>query len=216
MGRPRAFDESVPLDQIVQMFWSRGYAVTSVRDLERSTGIGTTNLYNAFGSKRELLCATLARYSEQQTRAFIRDIEGIPSPTARIRTPIERITEAALHGADRMDCLAINTATELTPHDFEIATIVASDLAEVEVFFRRNLESAIAAGEAAPDLSADDVVRAFSALMFAFRVLARTCLDRAIIEGATRPLLALLQEAGSAAVDRPHITPLQMESPNDT
>ena len=123
MGRPRTFDESATLDQIVQMFWSRGYAATSIRDLERSTGLGIASLYNAFGGNRELYCAALARYLEQQTRAFIRDIEGIPSPAARIRTFVERITEAALHDSDRMGCLVINTATELGPHDSESAAI---------------------------------------------------------------------------------------------
>lgn len=214
MGRPRKFDESDALDKVVHLFWSHGYAASSIRDLEATTGIGTASLYNAFGGKRELFRAALARYSEQQIRALIRDIEDIPSPSGRIRTFVERITEAALVDPDRMGCLVINTATELGAHDPEIAATIARDLAEVESFFRRNVQAAIAAGEAPPDLSADDVARAFSALMFGLRVLARTCPDRVMMEGAARPLLALLEESGAAAADHPHIPP-QMETPDD-
>lgn len=193
MARPREFDQADVLDAIVGRFWSHGYKATSVRQLEEVSGLGTASLYNSFGDKRSVFLAALERYSEQRTQACLREIEHIPSPAARIRAFVARVTESALQDPDRMGCLMINTAIELGPHDPEIAAIVAGHLAEVEAFFRRNLEAALAAGEvAAPDLSPEDVARSFSALMFGLRVLARTCPDRVMMEGAARPLLALL------------------------
>lgn len=186
------------LDDVVRHFWSRGFSATSVRDLEAATGIGIASLYNAFGSKRGLFLAALERYSEQKTRACLRDIESsIGSPAPRIRSFVGRIIEKALIDPDRMGCLVINTAIELGPHDPEIAAVIADHLGEVEAFFRRNLEAAIAAGEAAPGVSPEDAARSFSALMFGLRVLARTRPDRDLMEGAARPLLAMLRDGAA-------------------
>lgn len=138
----------------------------------------------------------LERYSEQRTRACLNEIEQMSSPAARIRAFVEHITEAALQDPNRRGCLVINTAIELGPHDPEIAAIVAGHLAEVEAFFRRNLEAAVAAGEATANLSPDDAARSFCTMMFGLRVLARTRPDREMMEGATRPLLALVREDG--------------------
>lgn len=193
MARPRQFDESAALEQVVRQFWVRGYEATSVRDLEAATGIGMASLYNAFGGKRALFRAALEHYSEQQTHACLQDIDSIPSPAGRIRAFVTRVIDAALKDPDRMGCLMINTAIELAPHDPEIAAIVTSHLLKVEHFFHRNFEAAVAAGEAFPDVSPEDAARSFSTLMFGLRVLARACPDRRVMEGALRPLLALLK-----------------------
>ncbi|MEF2552279.1 TetR/AcrR family transcriptional regulator [Aurantimonas sp. A2-1-M11] len=193
MARPRAFDESAVLEQIVRLFWKRGYGATSVRDLEAATGIGMTSLYNAFGGKREIFRSALEHYSEHRTRRCLDDIEHLASPSDRIRTFVSRVTDAALGDPDRMGCLVINTAIELGPHDEEIAETVAGYLAEVEAFFRRNFEAAQRGEGADPDVTPEDAGRSFSALMFGLRVLARTRPDREMMEGAARPLLALLR-----------------------
>lgn len=199
MARPREFDQDAVLDAIVGRFWAHGYKATSVRHLEAVSGLGMASLYNSFGDKRTVFLAALERYSEQWTRAWLREIERIPSPAARIRAFVGRATDSALQDTDRMGCLVINTAIELGPHDREIAALVAGYLDEVEAFFRRSLEAAIAAGEAAPDLSPKDMARSFSALMFGLRVLARIRPDRSMMEGAARPLLTLLRDERAPA-----------------
>jgi TetR/AcrR family transcriptional regulator, transcriptional repressor for nem operon len=199
VARPRQFDQEAVLDAIVGHFWAHGYKGTSVRHLEEVSGLGTASLYNSFGDKLTVFLAALERYSEHRTRGWILEIERITSPAARIRAFVDGIIESALQDPDRMGCLVINTAIELGPHDPEVAAIVAGHLAEVEAFFRRNLEAALAAGEVQPSLSAQDAARSFSALMFGLRVLARTRPDRAMMEGAARPLLALLGDAPTPA-----------------
>lgn len=199
MARPREFEEAVALDEIVGRFWLKGYSATSVRELEAATGLGVTSLYNAFGGKRTLFLAALDRYLEERLRVRIREAELHPSPSERIPTFVQGVIEAALDDPDRKGCLLINTAVEVAPHDAKIAARVATALSEVEDFFRRALEAALASGEAPADLSPADIARSFSALMFGLRVLARARPDRATMEGAARPLLAMLRTGGLAA-----------------
>lgn len=66
MARPRNFDENAVLDAAMQRFWSRGYEVTSVRELADGMGLTSASLYNAFGDK---LGSTAARCSTTWTRA---------------------------------------------------------------------------------------------------------------------------------------------------
>lgn len=198
MARPRSFDETAAMDLVVRQFWARGFEATSVRDLEAATGLGMTSLYNAFGGKRALFRSALEHYSERRTGKCLRELERLPSPAERIRTFVARLIETALGDPDRMGCLVINTAIELGPHDPEIAAIVDGYLDEVEAFFRRNFEAAQKAGEADHSVSPADAARSFSALTFGLRVLARTRPDRETMEGAVRPLLALLHTKVSA------------------
>lgn len=192
MGRPRSFDETVAMELAVRRFWAWGFNATSVRDLQTATKLGGTSLYNAFGSKRALFLSALEHYSERRTRDCVRHMEQLTAPTERIHTFVARVTETALGDPDQLGCLVINTAIELGPHDPEIASMVNGYLGEVEAFFRRNLEAAQDAGEAVQTISPADAARSLSALMFGLRVLARTRPDRQTMEGATRPLLALL------------------------
>ncbi|ASY62153.1 Transcriptional regulator, TetR family [Sinorhizobium sojae CCBAU 05684] len=172
-----------------------------------------TSLYNAFGGKRQIFRSALDRYSEQRTRRCLDEIEHLASPADRIRTFVARVIEAALDDPDRMGCLVINTAVELGPHDEEISEIVADHLAEVEAFFRRNFAAAQKAGDADPNISPEDAGRSFSALMFGLRVLARTRPERKMMEGAARPLLALLREGDRVSAD--HAT-IQNAAPENT
>lgn len=62
VGRPRLFDRDTALDQAIRLFWRKGYAATSVRDLSEALGIGQPSIYNAFGGKRTLFYEAVAVY----------------------------------------------------------------------------------------------------------------------------------------------------------
>ena len=53
MPRVREFDPDVALEKAIQLFWHKGYAETSMRDLVAHTGVAHAGLYSAFGSKRK-------------------------------------------------------------------------------------------------------------------------------------------------------------------
>ncbi len=64
MARPRSYDEAVVVDAAARCFTELGYAATSVDDLVSATGLHRGSLYGAFGSKRGLFLASLARHAE--------------------------------------------------------------------------------------------------------------------------------------------------------
>lgn len=63
-GRPRSFDPNAVLDRAIPVFWTKGYDGASFRDLTSAMGIGAPSLVAAFGDKRGLFDAAIARYAE--------------------------------------------------------------------------------------------------------------------------------------------------------
>ena len=54
MGRPKGFERSEVLDKALQLFWKKGFADTSLQDLEKATGVNKSGLYSEFKDKDEI------------------------------------------------------------------------------------------------------------------------------------------------------------------
>ncbi len=63
MARPREFDEEDVLDKAMTLFWERGYAGTSLGEIEAATRLGRASLYAAFGDKEGLFVKVLERFA---------------------------------------------------------------------------------------------------------------------------------------------------------
>jgi len=62
MGRPRLFDEDAALEGAMQLFWSRGFAATSLDDLADAMDMNRPSMANAFGDKEAIYRRALARF----------------------------------------------------------------------------------------------------------------------------------------------------------
>jgi AcrR family transcriptional regulator len=54
MVRPRSFEPADVEEALLGVFWSRGYARTSIDELTSATGLLRGSLYAAYGSKEEM------------------------------------------------------------------------------------------------------------------------------------------------------------------
>jgi TetR/AcrR family transcriptional repressor of nem operon len=81
-GRPRAFDTQQALERARDLFWSRGYAATSIQDLVDELGVQRGSIYAAFGDKHDLYLKAVALYAEENRRAvaeLLRDGPALPA-----------------------------------------------------------------------------------------------------------------------------------------
>ena len=170
----KQFDTDAALDEAMGAFWARGYAATSIRDLVRCMGINRGSLYATFGDKRQLFIRALHRYDTQYRQAWTDALAESHTPKAAILGAFEAAIAAALDAGPRNGCLLVNTALELSPHDPDIAAIVADALGEMESFFRTMIERGQAAGEIPARVDPVDTARALLGLFVGLRVLARS------------------------------------------
>src|SRR6266550_3721070 len=74
MARLREFDYEQVLDGALQLFWRGGYEATSLDGLLNEVGLSKSSFYGAFGSKHEMLLASLDRYIDTVLKANIDDL----------------------------------------------------------------------------------------------------------------------------------------------
>ena len=192
MARPREFDEAAALEAALECFWQRGYEATSVRDLAASMGLTAPSLYNAFGDKQQLFARALDRYLHCTTRDRLKRLESSVPPKDAIFRFFAEIIEHSITDKKRKGCFLVNSALEVAPHHSDVSIVVADQFADIEGFFKRMVLAGQAEGTVPGNINARDMSRLLLGLLLGLRVLARTTPNRTLLEGVTRPALALL------------------------
>jgi TetR/AcrR family transcriptional repressor of nem operon len=114
--RTREFDTEAAVSRAMELFWSRGYEATSVRDLTRHLGIGQGSLYAAFGDKDGLYRAALEYYRSTLAAAAPESLKSGAGARPAIRAMLVERLRIAVAEAGR-GCLAVNAACERLPAD---------------------------------------------------------------------------------------------------
>jgi TetR/AcrR family transcriptional regulator, transcriptional repressor for nem operon len=127
-GRPRAFDTQQALARARDLFWSRGYAATSVQDLVDALGVQRGSLYAAFGDKRDLYLKAVALYARENREHLEEILRDGPVLPALRRMLLESsfLTGAPADPQGRRGCLVGNTTAELVPGDDAARALVAA------------------------------------------------------------------------------------------
>ena len=190
MPRTKEFEPGEALDAAMQLFWRKGYAATSLRDLLDGMGIGYGSLYNTFGDKHTLFLASLDRFRELRTSWIDEVLED--SGLSGIEEVFRRTVDGLVSFEPRRGCLLANTAVELGPHDAEVAAKISRYVRHTEAVFERALIRAQEAGEIPADRDPRALARFLVNALHGLRVLARVGTDRAVLEDAVRVALDVL------------------------
>lgn len=142
MARPKSFDQEKAMLNAMQLFWQTGYEATSVKDLERVTGLKTSSLYNTFGGKEQFFLNILKHYSEfviggRMKRYLIQD-----DPIKSIRDFFTTCFTGLPEGQEGIACLLVNTATEMAAHNENIRDIVIQNETKLREGFKACLDKA--------------------------------------------------------------------------
>ena len=147
MAGTKKFEPERALGEAMDLFWSRGYEATSVRDLMACMGIGRGSLYDTFGDKHALFLAALDRYEGARASGAIATLDAPGSARGAVRSVFERTVRQLAGDEERRGCLLANSAVELAPHDPEVAERVSRYWKRTEDAFHRALVRAQASGE---------------------------------------------------------------------
>ncbi|MFI0367018.1 TetR/AcrR family transcriptional regulator [Actinomadura sp. 1N219] len=174
-GRPRSFDDGQVAAEALELFWRRGYAATSLRDLKDGLGVLPGSLYAAFGDKHGLFLRALERYVDA-AREQAAELPGDGTVLPRIRTLLLSVLEAAQATPGR-GCMLGNTAAELLPGDETAGRLVQDGFGALEAGLAQALQAAQRSGEIRPDVDCGAQARLLLALMQGLHVVARAETD---------------------------------------
>jgi len=189
MARLREFDYEKVLDSGLQQFWRAGYEATSLDDLLEKTGLSKSSLYGAFGSKHEMLLASLDRYIETVLQANVDDLQRGSARAAIVRS-FEKILGFA--PSSRV-CFLQLCATELADHDQPVRTRVRRGLERLREAYREAILRGQAAGEFASNADADALSAFLVTNLYGLQVLGRAGFEIDVRKKALALVLKALQ-----------------------
>ena len=169
-GRPRGFEHDAVVRGAAELFWSRGYAGTSVQDLADHLSLQRGSLYGLFGDKRGLFLRALEVYVSG-VLDVLHELEQ-PGPVLdNLRRTLLAVAQPPADGAPR-GCLLGNTAVELAGSDDDVRVAVAAAFGRTEEALRRALGRAQAAGEI-PAGDVSDAAAMLLVVMQGLQIIAR-------------------------------------------
>ena len=174
MPRVQQFNTDYVLTRAMNLFWRQGYQATSMQELVDCMGISRGSLYNTFGGKHALFVTALRHYDKVWRTDWLAELTRSSSPRQAILDVFEAAIAVALVDGSLDGCLLINTALELSPHNDEIAAIVADAMTETEEFFRASIERAKACEEISGEVDPQRTASALLTLFIGLRVLVRS------------------------------------------
>lgn len=189
----KQFDSDDALMRAMEAFWARGYEATSMQDLVSCMRINRGSLYATFGDKRTLFLAALRRYDARHREDWLSALRQTSGPKAAILTAFDDAVAAALGRKGRRGCFLVNTALELSPHDKQVAAIVADGFTETEAFFRKTIEAGQAAREIPKRIDPSETASALLGLFIGLRVLARSRPEAPLLRSIAGQAAALLE-----------------------
>ena len=145
MGRSRTFDERKVLASITNTFRKLGYEATSIKDLEKATGLTSGSLYNTFGGKDKLFSIAVGYYNNKIVRDRISiHLERAEDPVQGLKDFFHSLLNEPGGGED--GCLLTNTAVEFNNRLRHITQELDTGFSLLEAAFKRQVEKCASSG----------------------------------------------------------------------
>lgn len=193
MARPREFDSNEALENVMHVFWGKGYEATSLDDLCEATGLRRSSLYAAFGDKRGLYFLALERYEEAALGRVSKALAEAPIRTA-LAAFVGRIIDDIVAGPGRRGCFIGNCAAELARGDRAAASRVRRSLEKIETVFREALDRAKSRGEISAGADTTALACYLVSGIQGLRLVGKARPERAILNGIAEIMLNRLNQ----------------------
>lgn len=167
MPRKPAYDRDELIDRARDLFWKKGWAGTSLKDLEHALKLKPGSFYAAFGSKDALFELAMGRYvRDGGTRIDALVAEHGPLGALR-EFPFKVISNPE---APSKACMLVKSVLELTGRDHALAAAANGHLQSVEKQFERVFHKAQEAGEISADHDAQVLARRYQSDLIGLRI----------------------------------------------
>ena len=117
LGRRPEFDRSEVVESAIQAFWAKGFAATTLGDLEEATGVDRSTIYNSFGGKTGLYQSATAAYVDLSEELLFEPLNSGTAGIADIVEFLDRLAFTLDISANPQGCLIVNDMAGEGDHD---------------------------------------------------------------------------------------------------
>lgn len=190
IGRPLEFDPDTALEAAMQVFWAKGYELTSMQDLLAAMNLSKSSLYQAFGGKQALFRSCMTRYADQIATRLRQRLNEAASGMAFIDAFLHSVLEET-QGTPR-GCLVMNTASEFAQNDVLIAQDVSTSIERFRQILQSAVERAQQEGDIAPERHARTLASFLVSSMSGLKTQAKAGADEDTLNGIIATILRAL------------------------
>ena len=133
MARPREFDEHQVIDDLMKVFWDKGYEATTMQDLVKGSGLLKGSLYGAFGDKQAIYLSALKHYNQTRIQASIDMLAGEGTARQKIARLFDNVIEPTKRGVYGGGCLLCNASLEMADTEWPVKTEIRNTIRRLKV-----------------------------------------------------------------------------------
>jgi TetR/AcrR family transcriptional repressor of nem operon len=133
MARPRGFDELEVMEDLMKVFWDKGYEATTMQDLVKASGLLKGSLYGAFGDKQTIYLAALKHYNGTRMHSQIEILNGEGSVRQKISRLFDNVIETTKRGVFAGGCLLCNASLEKAVTDKLVKNEIKTTIRRLKV-----------------------------------------------------------------------------------
>ena len=133
MARPREFDEKKVMENLMKVFWNKGYEATTMQDLVTASGLLKGSLYGAFGDKQALYLAALRHYNRTRIQSQVDMLNGEGSVRQKITRLFDNVIEATKRDLFAGGCLLCNASLEKAVSDRAVKSEIKTTIRRLKV-----------------------------------------------------------------------------------
>ena len=187
MVRPREFDFEEVAEGLLNVFWLRGFARTSIADLTAATKLLPGSLYAAFGSKEAMFRLAVDRYQRYLRAAVASDTRGLKG----LGDLLDAAVRLTADDPERRGCLVINAIPEAASCSDDTRRLLQDDLRRSRRLVRKRLVEA--QEDAGQPVDVDALAAIVFSAMVGIRVLGRAGESRQQLQAAADGAKLLLR-----------------------
>lgn len=179
-GRPRAYDPDAAMDRIIDVFWERGFAATSLDDLGAAAGMNRPSLYAAFGDKKAIYRRAVSRFRDRMRRSAREILDNEADVRQALRAFLLSALDTYSEGeASARGCMALCTANVEAATDEDIRDDLSTIVREIDAGLANRFKRAKRDGQLPKDADPAALARTAAAIMHSLAMRARAGQPRA-------------------------------------
>lgn len=191
MSGSKTFDIKAVIDSAMPLFKDKGYAGTSLSDLEKATKLNKSSIYNTFKSKEGLYTACLERFRLDYTSLALAKLEHQDFKTALYEFCVYLFGGFDNHNPDQ-GCLATLAAMEMGAQDSQAKASIKAGIDEMISCLEQRCQKAIEEGQLADSWNPSELAAMIIAVNRGAIVLNLARGDKTAGHNAYRGLLAAI------------------------
>jgi AcrR family transcriptional regulator len=176
----------------MEAFWTDGLAGSSLDQLAAAAGVNRPSLYAAFGDKRAMYLASIARFAGLARAGVAHSLAKTTLADALLAFYTLAVDLYLSGPSAPRGCLVVCTATVEAPHDDDVKRALQTVLGELDAALADRIQLALQAGETLAAGDAASLGRLASCVLHSIAVRARAGASRAALIAIAKDTVRLI------------------------